>query len=124
MSVHMHYQIIGQNIRECRKELRLSQEQLAELAGICQQFLSKLERGRGTPSLETVMALCDAMHITPDRLLSRCATHDNNPPCRLRSEGSLIDCSDESPSNTGMIIIRPEDLPIVDLELPDTELDD
>ena len=123
MSVHMHYQIIGRNIRECRKELHLSQEQLAELAGICQQFLSKLESGKGIPSLETVMALCDAMQIQPDRLLSRCATHNDNPPCRLRSEDGLINYDDEPHDNTGLIVISPDDLPIVDLELSDPEFD-
>ena len=115
MSVHMHYHIIGRNICECRKSLSLTQEQLAEQAGICQQFLSRLERGKGIPSLETIMALCDAMSVSPERLLTRAATHDDVPPCRLRSGGSF---------DSNLIVIHPEDLPIVDLDLPDTDLDE
>lgn len=124
MSVHMHYMIIGKNICECRKALHLSQEALAENAGICQQFLSRLERGKGVPSLETIMSLCDALNVEPNRLLTRGATHNSNPPCRLRSEDDFIFCEDyEDSEDAELIVIRPEDLPIVDLELPDTELD-
>lgn len=120
----MHYRIIGKNICEYRKKLLLSQEELAERAGICQQFLSRLERGQSVPSLETIMALCDAMSIEPNNLLTRCATHDDDPPCRLRSNDSLIGCFDTSVDNTELILILPDDLPIIDLDLPDTELHD
>ena len=116
MSVHMHYQIIGLNISECRLERQLTQEQLSERAGICQQYLSRLECGKGVPSLETVMALCDALDVKPDRLLSRSATHNDAPPSRLRSNSYLSD-------DSSLIAIAPEDLPIVDLELPDTDFD-
>jgi len=128
MSVIMNYQIIGMNIRECRLEANLTQEALAELAGIGQQFLSKLERGKGIPSLATVMSLCDALHVNTERLLSRCAAHDFNPPCRLRSDGkpfghSLSD--DLFPQNPEqMITIDPEDLPLLDMELPEDGSED
>jgi len=123
MSVHMHYHIIGQNISEHRHALRLTQEQLAERAGICTQFLSRLERGKGVPSIETVMALCDAMDIEPGCLLTRSATHDANPPCRLRSDGGPDDPTVQAPADPSIIVISPDDLPILDLELPDTDLD-
>ena len=111
----MHYHIIGKNISECRKSLQLTQEQLAERAGICQQFLSRLERGKSIPSVETIMALSDAMNVEAQNILSRRATHNDEPPCRLRSD-----------DDTGnfLIVIRLEDLPIVDLDLPDTDLDE
>jgi len=128
MSVHMHYRIIGLNISECRLELQLTQEQLAERTGICQQFLSRLECGKGVPSLKTIMSLCDAMGVDPNRLLSRSATHDDNPPCSLRSD---VDAGSAAHTPTlaaddshNLIVIRPEDLPILDLEFPDTDLDD
>ncbi len=111
----MHYHIIGKNISECRKSLHLTQEQLAERAGICQQFLSRLERGKGIPSLETIMALSDAMNVQSERLLTRSATHNDEPPCRLRSNSDM---------DGSLIVIRLEDLPIVDLDLPDTDLDE
>ena len=117
MSVRMNYRIIGLNVSECRHERRLSQEQLAERAGICQQFLSRIERGKGVPSLETVMALCDALDVEPNRLLSRSATHDDTIPSRLRG-------SDGSQEDSSLIVIAPEDLPLLDLELQETDFDD
>lgn len=128
MSVLMHYQIIGLNISKCRHERHLTQEQLAERAGICQQYLSRLERGKGIPSLETIMALCDALNVDSNRLLTRSATHNDEPPCRLRSDDpSSCPCAEEPLSSNApdkLIVIDPQDLPIVDLELPDTDYDD
>jgi len=119
MPVHMHYWIIGENISKCRKEQSLTQEQLAERSGICQQFLSRLERGAGVPSVETIMALCDALDIESNVLLTRAsATHKDDLPCRLRSDGDTVWGADS------LIVIRLEDLPPVDLELPDTPFDE
>lgn len=124
MSVLMHFCIIGQNISEIRKALNLTQEQLAELAGISQQFLSRIESGKGVPSVTTIMSLCDAMDVEANRLLSRsAATHDEDAPCRLRSDGSAFHewLSDHLiPGNLDTpIVIRLEDLPDFDLEIPD-----
>ena len=125
MPVLMHFHIIGQNISEHRKAMHLTQEQLAELAGISQQFLCRLEGGKGIPSVTTIMALCDAMDIEANQLLTRnSATHDADAPCRLRSDGSVFDgfLNDTTTSECKetLIVISPEDLPILDLEIPDS----
>jgi len=124
MPVLMHFRIIGQNISECRKELHLTQEQLAELAGISQQFLSKIESGKKVPSVTTIMSLCDAMDIEANRLLTRSsASHDANAPCRLRSDGSVFQESLNDwffpENNDSSIVIHLEDLPAFDLDIPD-----
>ena len=124
MPVLMHFRIIGQNVSECRRDMNLTQEQLAELAGISQQFLSKIETGRGIPSVKTIMALCDAMDIESNRLLTRSsASHDFDAPCRLRSDGSVFHESLNDalfPNDDNILItIRLEDLPAFDLEIPD-----
>ena len=124
MPVLMHFKIIGQNISDCRKELNLTQEQLAERAGISQQFLSKLENGKGVPSVETIMSLCDAMNLEANKLLTRsAATHNPDAPCRLRSEGSVFheSLTDKliAENNRSIIVISLEDLPAFDLEIPD-----
>lgn len=43
---------IGQKIATSRKELRLRQKDLAELAGVTLRGLSDLERGRGNPTIK------------------------------------------------------------------------
>ncbi|MBW6479494.1 MAG: helix-turn-helix domain-containing protein [Bacteroidales bacterium] len=52
---------IGETIRNRRKELKITQPHLAELAGISINTLYKLERGQGNPSLEVLNKLSDVL---------------------------------------------------------------
>ncbi len=45
---------IGQFVRERRKAAKLSQQELAEVAGVGQRFISELERGKSTVRLSEV----------------------------------------------------------------------
>jgi putative transcriptional regulator len=51
---------LGNRLRVARAELRLSQEQLAELAGVTRQTISSIENGQYCPSalLAFVLAKC------------------------------------------------------------------
>lgn len=60
--------IIGENIRRQRKQQLLTIEQLAERAGITDNFLGKIERGEGMPSLPTLDSIACALHVTMDSL--------------------------------------------------------
>lgn len=86
MSVMVDYVSIGKNIRKHRLLQNLTQEELAERAGICQQFLGKLELGKGIPSLQTVLSLCQALSITSNDLVDGCAAYDPDAPCTLRDD--------------------------------------
>lgn len=44
-------QIFARRLREARKEARLSQVRLSELAGLDRSYISDLERGTANPSL-------------------------------------------------------------------------
>ena len=52
---------IGQSIKNRRKELRITQPHLAELAQISTNTLYKLERGQGNPSLNVLNKLADVL---------------------------------------------------------------
>ena len=52
---------IGETIRKRRKELRINQPLLAELAKISTNTLYKLERGQGNPSLEVLNKLAEVL---------------------------------------------------------------
>lgn len=65
----MDYSSIGKNIRQCRRERHLSQEQLAEQVNVSANYIGMIERGEKTPSLETFLALANALETTADRLL-------------------------------------------------------
>ena len=50
-------------LKRKREKLGLSQHQLSKQLGITQTFLSEIERGRKSPSLEVFFQLCDALDI-------------------------------------------------------------
>lgn len=54
---------IGLNIKAVRFEKKLSQRQLASLAGISNTYLSDIEVGRTNPSLKTLQKLADALAV-------------------------------------------------------------
>jgi len=60
----------GQRIRLLRGEQGVTQEQLAERAGISVDFLSLIERGRSSPSFENLDELADALEVSVAELFS------------------------------------------------------
>jgi len=54
-------ELFGKRIRGLRRSKDLTQEQLAELAGISLQNMGEIERGKGNPTLVTVEKLSAAL---------------------------------------------------------------
>lgn len=52
---------IGESIKGRRKELRITQPHLAELAKVSTNTLYKLERGQGNPSLDVLNKLAEVL---------------------------------------------------------------
>ncbi len=52
---------IGERIRNRRKELRITQPHLAELAEISTNTLCKLERGQSNPTLDVLVRLATVL---------------------------------------------------------------
>ena len=65
----MNYQDLGFRIRQIRRQQSLTQEHLAEKVGISASFLGHIERGTRVASLETLVALCNVLNVTPEYLL-------------------------------------------------------
>lgn len=61
----------GQALREYRVAASLSQERLSELADLDRTFISLLERGFRSPSLDTLLALARGLNITVATLVAR-----------------------------------------------------
>ncbi|MDH6234883.1 transcriptional regulator with XRE-family HTH domain [Mesorhizobium soli] len=59
----------GLNLQRLRRERRLSQEQLAHLAGCARAYLSGAEAGRRNATLDTVEALAKVLEVDPADLL-------------------------------------------------------
>lgn len=62
------YKLLGLNIAYYRKYCELTQEQLAEKAGVDYTTISKLETALVGASLDTIFALADALEIEPVKL--------------------------------------------------------
>lgn len=54
---------LGEAIKLRRKELRIIQPHLAELAGISTNTLYKLERGQSNPTLDVLIKLADVLGL-------------------------------------------------------------
>ena len=65
----MDYEALGKRIRQKRREAGITQEQLAEMAGISVAFVGHIERGTRVLSVETLLRLCLALEMSADDLL-------------------------------------------------------
>lgn len=60
---------LGPNLREARKKLGLSQEQVAERSGVHATEISRIEAGKRDPRVSTVERLAAAVRLNPGQLL-------------------------------------------------------
>lgn len=76
--------VISKRLKGYRKEHDLSQEQLAENAGISLPLLSELERGIANPTLLTLEKIARAMSLSVAEMIDvDCSLRDER---RLRSQ--------------------------------------
>jgi transcriptional regulator with XRE-family HTH domain len=59
----------GENMRRCRKQLGVSQEELGIRASLHRTEISTLERGFRLPCIDTLVKLAGALEVSPDDLL-------------------------------------------------------
>lgn len=62
--------LFGAGLRKLRLKRNLSQERLAELAGLHRNFIGMVERGECNVSLLAIIALARALDVKPSRLLA------------------------------------------------------
>jgi DNA-binding XRE family transcriptional regulator len=60
---------LATSVRRLRESHGLSLQQLAERAGVAKTTLFKIERGRGNPTLETMLALAECFSVSLGELL-------------------------------------------------------
>lgn len=61
---------IGKRINNKRKQLRLTQEQLAEKAGLSHQFFSCVEAGKKNMRAENIIKVSNALGVSTDYILT------------------------------------------------------
>lgn len=63
-----HNKAFGKALRSLRKERGYTQETLAFESGLDRTYVSLLELGSRSPTLDTVMALCCALNVSLSQL--------------------------------------------------------
>ena len=59
----------ARNVRRLRKERQMTQLELADAAGVGRTFISQVERGHFSVTLETIAAIARALNVGPVALI-------------------------------------------------------
>ncbi|WP_334171672.1 helix-turn-helix domain-containing protein [Sinomonas sp.] len=82
---------IGSRIRAAREAQRMTIEQVAEAAGLSKGFLSRVERDESSPSVSSLVTLCQVLSLPIGELFATPETHltrsDEAPRISLGGEG-------------------------------------
>lgn len=62
--------IIGNKLLSIRKRMGMTQAEVAEAACISDRTYADIERGAVNMRTETILKICDVLHITPDEILT------------------------------------------------------
>jgi transcriptional regulator with XRE-family HTH domain len=54
---------LAQELIRYRKNAKISQEKLAELANVHRTYISQIERGLKSPTIDVVFSICNALSI-------------------------------------------------------------
>jgi transcriptional regulator with XRE-family HTH domain len=71
---------LGQNIREHRKERRMSQTELAQRAGVALMTISRLERGEHDPHVRTLSQIARGLGVPLLELIRSAGYFENDDP--------------------------------------------
>lgn len=61
---------IGNKLLTVRKKAGLTQVEVAEASGLSSRTYADIERGSVNMRVETILRICEALHITPDEILT------------------------------------------------------
>jgi transcriptional regulator with XRE-family HTH domain len=76
---------LGQRVRELRKRLSFSQEELAARARISVSFLSMIERAHRVPHVEPLAVLADILGVSLAQIFAGISATGGNQPTLLPS---------------------------------------
>lgn len=99
--------ILGERMRERRRELRLTQETAAEMADVDPSYWSQLESSKyKNPGLVTVQRVAQALNTTMSYLIGE--IDDPSPPPSIAAAhiepGSSLEYGDPLPAETQLIV--------------------
>ena len=69
MNIKATREIIETNLRKFRAIKRISQEELAELSDLSQQYICSIENAKVNPSIFTMMKIAEALNVSVNDLI-------------------------------------------------------
>lgn len=66
--------MVGELLREIREQKGLTQQLVSERAEISRSYLSEVERGRYSPTLEVFLRICEGLETSASELVRRLVT--------------------------------------------------
>ena len=70
---------IGEYIREQREQAKISMRQLAQSAGVCNPYLSQIERGLRKPSADILQQIAKGLRISAEALYVQAGILEDRP---------------------------------------------
>lgn len=77
--------MLGEELRTARLAANLTQEKLADEAGISRNYVSLLELNRKSPTVDVLLGLCDTLGVSAADLIRRVEKDDAPRRRRRRS---------------------------------------
>ncbi|MEK3913014.1 helix-turn-helix domain-containing protein [Paenibacillus sp. FSL H7-0331] len=93
--------LLGERIRNIRKEMRLSQEQLGELAGLHEKYIGQVERGEKNLSIDSLYKIADGLNLTLEELF-----RSLDPIVREDDLGKLLELLIKRPKSDHTMILN------------------
>lgn len=84
MMMEINYKNIGMRIGLRRRELKITQKEIAEKIGVTDKYISNIETGKRNINLEMLSRMCEILSATPDYFLLGTIKKD--------IDSNIIDC--------------------------------
>jgi len=97
-------ELLGSRIKELRRIHSISQEKLAEIVSLDSKFISKIEVGRSSPSLETMESIANALGVEIKDLFE--FAHLQVGGVKIAEIEKLLAGADEEKKRTILKIVR------------------
>ena len=66
----LDFHAVGNKLLSIRKRVGMTQAEVAEAAGLSDRTYADIERGTVNMRVETILRICNVLHITPDEILT------------------------------------------------------
>jgi transcriptional regulator with XRE-family HTH domain len=93
--------LLGERIRNIRKEKGLSQEQLGESAGLHEKYIGQVERGEKNLSIDSLYKISHGLNLTLEELF-----RSLDPIIREDDLGELLELLNNRPKTDHTMILK------------------